>query len=113
MSSQKMAPSPGRQLLIVALIFALMAVLVFLTTGCAAYDALVGMFTSAQEATDEAGKTAVAVRSVMEDIHHFLTHYLPAMATGYGIGRVGEVGIKKLKPISRCKSMFKKNKKDA
>lgn len=34
---------------------------------------------------------------IVEDSYHFLMHYLPAMLAGYGFGKAGEVGMKKLR----------------
>ena len=81
MSSRKMAPSPGRQLLVVAIILTLCAVVVFLTTGCAAYEAVVSFF----ESSDAAAKAAEEAAKQAEDTMHSLEHALwliPAYIAG-------------------------------
>ena len=78
---QKMGPSPGRQLLIVALILALCAVVVFLATACGLYPAIVGAVESGEEAAQATRDAALQAKDTLHSLEH-LIFLIPAYIAG-------------------------------
>lgn len=82
------------------------AVTAFMFVGCGIGD----FFSSSAAVANETTDVIETIDDILEDVHHFISHYMPAMLTGYGLGRVGEAGVKKLQPLKRIAAKMQKRR---
>lgn len=75
-------------------------------TACGMSD----FFSSSADAANETADVVATIGVIVDDVHHFVTHYLPAMLAGYGFGRVGEAGVKKLQPLKRIAARMQRKR---